>query len=79
MSRVQKTTVYLREADYRRIKTIARELRRPPAALIRDAVTEFAGRYGRARRPESVGAGHSGIGDLSERAEELLSGIGRSR
>jgi len=77
MSRVQKTTVYLREADYRRIKTIARELRRPPAALIRDAVTEFAGRYGR-RRAKSIGAGHSGRRDLGERAEELLSGLGRA-
>jgi len=78
MSRTQKTTVYLREADYRRLKAIARELGRAPAALIRDAVAEFANRHGRSRRAKSVGAGLSGRSDLGEHAEELLSGFGRA-
>jgi predicted DNA-binding protein len=50
MSRVQKTTVYLDEADYRRLKAIGRELGRPPAALVREAVSEFTRSYGRRRK-----------------------------
>ncbi|HEU5250539.1 MAG TPA: ribbon-helix-helix protein, CopG family [Thermoanaerobaculia bacterium] len=79
MSRVQKTTVYLGETDYRRLKAIARELGRPPAALVREAVAEFAKAHARHRKPRSVGAGRSGRGDVSERAEELLSGLSRDR
>jgi predicted transcriptional regulator len=79
MPRVQKTTVYLDEADYRRLKAIARELGRPPAALVREAVAEFAKAHGRRTKARSVGAGRSGRGDISERAEELLSGLSRDR
>jgi predicted transcriptional regulator len=79
MSRVLKTTVYLGEADYRQLKAIARELGRPPAALVREAVAEFAKAHTRRKRPRSVGAGRSGRGDVSERAEELLSGLSRER
>jgi hypothetical protein len=77
MSRVQKTTVYLEEADYRRLKAIGRELGRPPAALVREAVAEFARRHGRRKKVRSVGAGRSGRGDVSERAEQLLAGLSR--
>jgi predicted transcriptional regulator len=79
MSRVQKTTVYLDEADYRRLKAIGRQVGRPPAALVREAVAEFARNYGRRRKVRSLGIGHSGRGDLSERAEELLIGLPRDR
>lgn len=79
MSRVLKTTVYLGDADYRRLKAIARELGCPPAALVREAVAEFAKTHSRRKRPRSVGAGHSGRDDVSERAEELLSGLSRDR
>ena len=79
MSKVQKTTVYLDEADYRRLKAIGRELGRPPAALVREAVSEFTRSYGRRKKVRSLGIGHSGRGDLSERADELLIGLPRDR
>jgi len=78
MSRA-KTTVYLDAADYQRLKAIARRERRAPAALVREAVKEFAQRRDRRRAPRSLGAGRSGGAKLSERAEELLEGMGRSR
>ncbi|TMA82011.1 MAG: ribbon-helix-helix protein, CopG family [Deltaproteobacteria bacterium] len=74
-----KTTVYLDEADYERLKLIARRRRRPPAALLRDAVREYADRNEVRGGPRSVGAGHSGRRNLSERAEHLLKGMGRQR
>ncbi|MGH7319860.1 MAG: hypothetical protein ACRELA_09605 [Candidatus Rokuibacteriota bacterium] len=74
---VTKTTVYLDTVIYRRVKAIARAQGRPPAALVREAVAEFARRHGRRAIPRSVGAGRSGRGDLSERAEDLLKGMGR--
>jgi predicted transcriptional regulator len=73
---VQKTTVYLDEGDYRRLKAIGREVRRSPAALVREAVSEFARKHGRRRKALSLGAGRSGRGDVAERAEDLLKGIG---
>jgi hypothetical protein len=76
MSRV-KTTVYLTDSDYRRLKEIARSKKRPTAELVREAVAEYAARHGRRRRPKSLGIGRSGRGDLGRRAEELLEGIGR--
>ena len=79
MSRVLKTTVYLRDADYRRLKALARQLGRPPAALVREAVSEFAKKHAPRRKARSVGAGRSGRGNISERAEELLAGLSRDR
>jgi predicted transcriptional regulator len=79
MGELTKTTVYLPEADYRRLKAIARKEKRTTAQLVRDAVAEYAGRAGSKLKPRSVGAGRSGRGDLSERAEELLRGMGRRR
>ena len=79
MSTAQKTTVYLDAGDYRRLKMLAAEEGRPPAALIREAVSEYAARRLPRRKPKSVGAGRSGRRDLSERAEELLNGLGRAR
>jgi hypothetical protein len=77
MSILAKTTLYLPEADYRRLKALARREGRATAELVREAVTEYARRRGAARRPRSLGAGRSGRGDLSERAESLLEGLGR--
>ena len=74
--RTQKTTVYLDEGDYRRLKAIGREIRRSPAALVREAVSEFARKHGRRRRILSLGAGHSGREDVAERAEKLLKHMG---
>lgn len=77
MSEVTKTTVYLRRDDYRRLQAIAREQERSAADLIREAVADYAAKHGRKGPPRSLGTGRSGRGDLSERAEELLAGMGR--
>ena len=74
-----KTTVYLDESDYRRLKAIGREIRRSPAALVREAVSEFARKHGRRRKALSLGVGHSGRGDVAERAEKLLKGMGEEK
>ena len=74
-----KTTVYLAVADYRRLKALARATKRTTAQLVREAVAEYARRHAPRARPKSLGAGKSGRGDLAERAEELLAGLGRSR
>ena len=73
-----KTTVYLSAAEYRLLQAQARGEKRPAAELVREAVAEYTARRGR-RRPRSLGAGHSGRSDLSERAEALLAGLGRRR
>src|SRR5262249_237189 len=74
-----KTTVYLDRGDYERLKLIARRRRESPAALLPDAVREYADRHDVQRVPPSVGAGRRGKGKLSEGAEELLKGMGRRR
>ena len=79
MSAPQKTTVYLDAGEYRRLKLLAAEDGRAPAALIREAVSEYAARRLPRRRARSIGAGRSGRKDLSERAEQLLAGLGRPR
>ena len=79
MTKLAKTTVYLTTAEYRRIQRLARRQNRPAAELVREAVVQYARRNAAARRPRSVGAGRSGHGTLSERAEDLLAGLGRSR
>jgi hypothetical protein len=79
MPELKKTTVYLPPADYRRLKAIARERGRSAAELIREAVAVYAQRHGGKGKVRSLGAGRSGRTDLSERAEELLVGMGRSR
>ena len=76
---MQKTTVYLEEDAYRRLKQIARSRRRPPAEMVREAVAEYAARHAPRRKARSVGAGHSGRRDLAQRAEEMLEGFGEDR
>jgi len=78
MSTTLKTTVYLDAGEYRRLKTIAREAGRPPAELIREAISEYAKRHGQRRLPTSLGAGRGSDADAGTRAEELLAGFGRS-
>ena len=77
MSEMTKTTLYLPEADYTRIKAIAAREGRSAAELVREAVAEYASRRGPRRLPRSLGAGRSGRGDVSEKAERLLKGMGR--
>lgn len=77
MKEVQKTTVYLDAADYRRLKAIARARGCAPAQLVREAVARYAASETPPHRPRSIGSGRSRRGDLSERAEELLAGLRR--
>lgn len=72
-----KTTVYLSVADYRRLQALARATDRTTAELVREAVAEYAHRHAPRAKPKSLGAGRSGRGDLSERAEELLRRLAR--
>jgi predicted transcriptional regulator len=77
-AKTSKTTVYLDADDYRRLQALARAERRPAAELVREAVSQYTRRKASAR-PASLGAGHSGRRDVSERAEELLGGMGREK
>ncbi len=72
-----RTTVYLDAAEYRRLKALARAEGRSAAELLREAVAEYTARRSARLRPRSLGAGGSGRNDLSESAEDLLSGMGR--
>jgi predicted transcriptional regulator len=74
---VQKTTVYLDAADYRRLKALARARRRTPAELVREAVAQYTAREQPRTRPRSIGAGASRTGEVAERAEQLLAGLGK--
>jgi len=77
---MDKTTLYLDPADYRRLKRLAVGQKRTPASLVREAVAEYLTRHATQRRlPGSVGAGDSGDTDLGSRAEELLEGMGAPR
>lgn len=71
-----KTTVYLDAGEYRRLKTLAASEGQSAAELIRAAVSEYVRARTSGRRPASLGAGRSGDGTLSERAEEVLAGLG---
>ena len=71
-----KTTVYLDPADYQRLQVIARTEGTTAAALLREAVHDFAERRAPRPRPRFIGSGHSKLGAVAERAEELLEGMG---
>ena len=75
--RVSEPRVPFGLADFRRLETLARAEGRSPAELMHQAFQEYAKQRAAALQPTSLGAGHSGRGDLSERAEELLGGMGR--
>lgn len=79
MTEPTKTTIYLDPEDYRRMKALARSQGRTAAELVREAVAEYARAHPLPSRAASIGAGRSGRGDVSERAEELLDGMGESR
>jgi predicted transcriptional regulator len=74
---MQKTTVYLDEETYRRLKQIARGRGRAPASMVREAVAEYTVRHAPRRKARSVGAFKSGRRDLGQRAEALLAGLGK--
>lgn len=72
-----RTTLYLCEEDYEELKRLARKQGRPAAELVREAIAEYTASRSRRRAPRSLAAGASKRGDLSEKAEELLNGMGR--
>jgi hypothetical protein len=72
-----RTTVYLDEDAYEELKRIAQKEGRVTAELVREAIAEYTSKRTRRRTPRSLGAGTSKRGDLSERAEDLLKGMGR--
>jgi len=76
---MDKTTLYLDPDAYRKLKRIAAGTHRSPASLVREAVAEYVARHASRREPRSVGAFRSGRRDLSERAEDLLAGLGERR
>ena len=73
---MQKTTVYMDEETYRRLKQLARRDGRAPAEMVREAVAEYTVRHALRRKPRSIGAFKSGRRDLGRRAEALLTGFG---
>jgi predicted transcriptional regulator len=71
---MHKTTLYLDEATYRRLRQLAGVTGRTQAHVIREALEQYVfGRRG--SEPRSVGLGE-GPEDLSARADELLAGMG---
>jgi predicted transcriptional regulator len=74
---MHKTTLYLDDDLYARLQREADERGTTQALVVREALAAYVVR--RRRKSKSVGMGHSGKGDLSERAEELLKGLGRKR
>jgi hypothetical protein len=72
---MHKTTIYLDEQIYEKIRRLAQATGRTQAMIIREALAAYQS-GGPRRLPSSVGAGASGTPDLSERAEELLEGFG---
>ena len=79
MDEAQKTTVYLDAGAYRRLQRLARTRGVSTASLVRDAVAEYAARHAPRPRARTLAGFRSGRTDLSERAEELLDGFGRSK
>lgn len=77
MSSMHKTTIYLDDELYRRVRRLSASTGRTQADIIREAVRAY--QVEPLRRPRSIGLGASGEGDLSERAEELLAGMGEER
>lgn len=74
---MQKTTIYMDEIAYRRLKQLARSEGRAPAEMVREAVAEYTAKRAPKRTARSIGAFKSGRGDLGQRAEELLGDFGK--
>ncbi|MEO8078680.1 MAG: ribbon-helix-helix protein, CopG family [Acidobacteriota bacterium] len=70
----QKTTIYMDEEVYKRLKNLARAAGRAPAAMVREAVAEYTTRHAPPVKARSIGAFKSGRRDLGQRAEKALQG-----
>ena len=74
-----KTTIYLDDAEYRRLKRIAERERTSGAELIRAAVSAFLARRQPATVPAWVGMLESESTVAAQDEDELLEGFGESR
>lgn len=74
---MHKTTLSLDDALYARLQREAEARGTTQALVVREALAAYLVR--RQRKSKSVGLGRSGKGDLSERADELVAGLGRKR
>jgi len=79
MSDTVKTTLYLDAEDYRRLKALARQRGGSAAQLVREAVAAYVADQAPTVRATSIGVGRSARGDVSERAEDLLEGMGSAK
>ncbi len=77
MSCMHKTTLYLDDDLHARVQREADARGVTQALVVREAISAYVVR--RKRQSKSIGLGRSGKGDVSERAEELLAGMGRKR
>jgi predicted transcriptional regulator len=73
---MHKTTLYLDEALYVRLMRLAEERGETQAAVVREALHAYLTARAPKKQPRSIGLGRSGRGDLSEKSEELLGGMG---
>ena len=73
---MEKTTLYLDEHLKQAIQRTAQAQGTTQAAVIRAAIEAHV--LVSPQRPRSIGLGNSGRGDLAERADELLDGMGES-
>ncbi len=73
---MHKTTLYLDEPTYERVRRMAEASDRTQAAIVREALAVYTGLKQKA--PRSIGLGHSGRCDVSVRADEFLDGMGES-
>jgi predicted transcriptional regulator len=72
MREMERTTVTFPRELARRLRMEAQRTGRPVSAVVRDAVRAYLDRRGAPPLPSFAGAGRSGRGDVSERAEELV-------
>ena len=78
MARMHKTTIYLEEGMYSQLRRLAKASGRTQAEIIREAIATYTTQTSQPAA-RSIGLGASGRGDLSERAEDLLDGMGSDR
>lgn len=74
---MHKTTLYLDDELYLRLQREAEARGMTQALLVREAVATYIARS--KKKPRSIGMGKSKRGDVSERAEEYLAGLGVRR
>lgn len=73
----KKTTLYLDDEEAIRLRQVSAQEGISQGAIITRALRSYF--RARLRKARSIGAGRSGRGDLSERSEELLDGMGKRR